>query len=201
VQKRHLLTDEGTDHLTDEICQRLERAGSTEQLVDEFKQALQRLALFNANSSAATYCMNLDRTLDYLKEHCTESLSASRVARRAGLSLPTFSRVFKQATGTSFARYVRVLRVARAEQLLATTRLSGERVADLCGFKSHQNLIRSFKRVTGYTPGEYRQRKVRDLRAKGVKRDDADVANGLDRNGRGAAQTLSDRPAEKLSAP
>jgi AraC-like DNA-binding protein len=162
VQRRHVLSDEATDHLIDELCDRLERAGSTEQLIGEFKQALERLALFTANGSVATYCMNLERTLGYLKAHCTEPLRASRVARRAGLSLPTFSRVFKQATGTSFGRYLRGLRVARAEQLLKTTRLSGERIADLCGFKSHQNLIRSFKRITGHTPGEFRHRHARD---------------------------------------
>jgi transcriptional regulator GlxA family with amidase domain len=86
------------------------------------------------------------------------------VARRAGFSVPTFSRAFKRATGTSFARYVRSLRVARAGELLKTTNLSGERIAELCGFRNQHHLIRSFKQLTGQTPGAFREEAMRESR-------------------------------------
>jgi AraC-like DNA-binding protein len=156
VARRNVLSPEVADHFIDDASQRLDRAGGAPHLIEEFKQALLRLALFTTDGPSGLHCMRLDKTLEYLKEHCAESLRLPRVARRAGFSVPTFSRAFKRATGTSFARYLRGLRVARAEELLKTTHLSGERIAELCGFRNQHHLIRSFKQVRGLTPGAYR---------------------------------------------
>ena len=41
--------------------------------------------------------------------------------------------------------------------LLRTTSLPTAQVAVSCGFHSPHHLIRSFKKVTGQTPGEYRR--------------------------------------------
>jgi len=157
VARRNVLSPEVADHFIDDVCQRLERAGGYPHQVEEFKQGLLRLALFASDGPSGLHCMRLDKTLEYLKEHCSESLRLPRVARRAGFSVPTFSRAFKRATGTSFARYLRGLRVARAQELLKTTNLSGERIAELCGFRNQHHLIRSFKQVTGQTPGAFRE--------------------------------------------
>jgi AraC-like DNA-binding protein len=164
VARRNVLSPDVADHFIDDVCQRLERAGGTPHLVEEFRQGLLRLALFSTDGPNGLHCMRLDKTLEYLKEHCAEPLRLPRVARRAGFSVPTFSRAFKRATGTSFARYVRGLRVARAGELLRTTQLSGERIAELCGFRNQHHLIRSFKQVTGVTPGAFRSEASRDER-------------------------------------
>jgi AraC-like DNA-binding protein len=157
VARRNVVSPEVADHFIDDVSQRLERAGGSEHQLEEFRQGLLRLALFTTDGPSGLHCMRLDKTLEYLKQHCAESLRLPRVARRAGFSVPTFSRAFKRATGTSFARYLRNLRVARAEELLSTTNLSGERIAELCGFRNQHHLIRSFKQVTGLTPGAFRQ--------------------------------------------
>jgi len=164
VARRNLLSAEVSDHFIDDACQRLEKAGGVPHLIEEFKQGLLRLALFSTDGPGGLHCMRLDKTLEYLKEHCAESLRLPRVARRAGFSVPTFSRAFKRATGTSFARYVRSLRVARAGELLKTTNLSGERIAELCGFRNQHHLIRSFKQLTGQTPGAFREEAMRESR-------------------------------------
>ena len=75
----------------------------------------------------------------------------------AGFSVPAFTRIFKQATGSSYLIYLRALRVEHARKLLTTTSLTIEQVAQECGFCSQHHLIRSFKKVTGQTPGNYRK--------------------------------------------
>ncbi len=164
VARRNILSPEVANHFIDDVSQRLERAGGVPHQIEEFKQGLLRLALFSTDGPNGLHCMRLDKTLEYLKEHCAESLRLPRVARRAGFSVPTFSRAFKRATGTSFARYLRGLRVARAEELLKNTNLSGERIAELCGFRNQHHLIRSFKQVTGQTPGAFRLEAAREHR-------------------------------------
>ena len=89
--------------------------------------------------------------------HFDEPLPLPKVARKAGFSVPAFTRVFKKATGTTFVAYLRSVRVDHAKKLLTTTPLSLEEIAQSCGFNSQHHLIRSFKKVVGQTPGAYRK--------------------------------------------
>ncbi len=157
IQRRHLLRVEVADHLADDLSHKLEDAGSVYQVIETFKEALQRLSVFASRALEGPKSMRLDTTLQYLKENFAEPLRLSGVARKAGFSVPAFSRIFKQATGTSFLVYLRNIRVEHAKMLLRTTTLSAEQIAQACGFQSQHHLIRSFKKVTEQTPGSYRK--------------------------------------------
>jgi AraC-like DNA-binding protein len=157
IQRRHLLRAEVADHLADDLSHKLEDASSVYQVIETFKEALQRLSVFASRALEGPKSMRLDTTLQYLKENFAEPLRLSRVARKAGFSVPAFSRIFKQATGTSFLVYLRNIRVEQAKMLLRTTTLSAEQIAQACGFQSQHHLIRSFKKVTQQTPGSYRK--------------------------------------------
>jgi len=80
------------------------------------------------------------------------------LARRAGMSMRHFVRVFTQETGEPPARYVQRLRVERARQLLEREGLSVEQVADACGFGSTETMRRRFVHVVGVSPSDYRAR-------------------------------------------
>jgi AraC-like DNA-binding protein len=57
----------------------------------------------------------------------------------------------------TFEQYLRGLRLERAKQLLASTRLQVSRVAELSGFNSLQYFCRVFGKAHGMTPIEYRK--------------------------------------------
>jgi AraC-like DNA-binding protein len=157
IQKRHLLRNEVAEHLADDLSQKLEEAPSVYRVIETFKDALQRLSVFASRALEGPKSMRLDTTLQYLKDNFAEPLRLTSVARKAGFSVPAFSRIFKQATGTSFLVYLRNIRVEHAKMLLRTTTLSAEQIAQACGFQSQHHLIRSFKKVTKSTPGNYRK--------------------------------------------
>jgi len=161
VQRRYPTSTEARDRFAEELTGRLEEAHSLSQVIEEFKEALQRLCLVSSRAWHGPNVMRLQATLQYLRENFSEPLPLPAVARKAGFSVPAFSRVFKQATGTSFLAYLRAIRVEHAKRLLATTRMTTDQVAQACGFQSQHHLIRSFKKVTGQTPGACR----RQLRA------------------------------------
>ena len=161
VQRRYPTSTEARDRFAEELTGRLEEAHSLSQVIEEFKEALQRLCLVSSRAWHGPNVMRLQATLQYLRENFSEPLPLPTVARKAGFSVPAFSRVFKQATGTSFLAYLRAIRVEHAKRLLATTRMTTDQVAQACGFQSQHHLIRSFTKVTGQTPGACR----RQLRA------------------------------------
>ena len=94
----------------------------------------------------------------WLAEHLVENLSLSRLAARAAMSERTFLRRYCEATGLTPARGIERLRVEAARQFLAETRLPAKRIAARCGFGSEETMRRSFMRLQGVSPQDYRQR-------------------------------------------
>jgi AraC family transcriptional activator FtrA len=90
--------------------------------------------------------------------HLTEELTADRLARQACVSKRTLARRFVETTGTSPAAWVVGLRIARVKELLETTTLSIEEVADKCGFGSSFALRHHFRKRLQTNPSAYRSR-------------------------------------------
>jgi len=157
IERRYPIRTEARDRFANELVAKLEEAQSMYQVIEGFKDALARLGLVSSSALSGPKVLRLEATLQYLRENFAEPLRLPEVARRAGFSVPVFTRAFKQATGTSFLSYVRSLRVEHAKRLLASSVLTTEQIAQSCGFQSQHHLLRSFKKVVGQTPGEYRR--------------------------------------------
>jgi transcriptional regulator GlxA family with amidase domain len=94
----------------------------------------------------------------WLMEHLAEDLPLSRLAAQAAMSERTFLRRYREVTGLTPARAIERLRVEAARQFLAETRLPSKRIAARCGFGSEETMRRSFVRLQGVSPQDYRQR-------------------------------------------
>lgn len=157
VQKRYSINTRAVDQLADELSRRLEEAASVSKLIETFKEVLGRLSFYASRALEGPKSIRLEASLQYLKDNFAEQLRLPEVAKKAGFSVPAFSRIFRHATGTSFLSYLRNVRVEHAKLLLRTTNLPTAQIAINCGFQSPHHLIRSFKKVTGHTPGDYRR--------------------------------------------
>lgn len=87
-----------------------------------------------------------------------EAWPVGRLARVGGVSEAHFARSFKQAFGVPPHRYLLTRRVERASALLRDTDLSVTEIAFGTGWSSLGTFGRTFRDVTGLTPGEYRAR-------------------------------------------
>jgi AraC-like DNA-binding protein len=102
------------------------------------------------------------QVLDFLKDRIHLPLTEQATAREFGLSPSAFSRLFTREFGKSFSRYVILLRVARASNLLLSEPLEVREIAQLAGFGTVASLNRHFRAVKMTTPTAYRRR-GRDL--------------------------------------
>jgi two-component system response regulator YesN len=85
-----------------------------------------------------------------------QDLSLTRIASDANYNLSYVSRLFKAETGTSYLKYLTDIRLQKARQLLRETNLSIGQVAKEVGYRDDKHFIKTFKRVVGMTPSEYR---------------------------------------------
>ena len=94
----------------------------------------------------------------WLAGHLADDLPVRRLAQQAGMSERTFLRRYRDATGTTPQRAVERLRVEAARQMLAETHIPVKRVAARCGFGTEEAMRRSFLRLQGVNPRDYRAR-------------------------------------------
>lgn len=88
--------------------------------------------------------------------HPTRRLSLREAAATCGLSVSQFGYVFRQVMGLSFGKFCRRARLAYVAQLLLTTELSVEAIADASGFSDASHLHHAFVQTYGSTPARYR---------------------------------------------
>jgi AraC family transcriptional regulator len=99
----------------------------------------------------------LQRSIDYIHTHLDQDLSLAEIADVINISPVYFSRLFKQAIGTSPHQYVIQQRVEQAKKMLSNTDLAISDIALQVGFSSQSHLAQQFKRVTGMTPKQIRK--------------------------------------------
>ncbi|HEV8246059.1 MAG TPA: helix-turn-helix domain-containing protein, partial [Polyangiaceae bacterium] len=145
----------------------LERAsvesGTVHELFSAYRRAVADVCEAAQESGPARQHRSLRRAEAYIRQHYSESLSLQRVARVAGFAPTYFSELFHQKQQVTFEHYVTKLRVERARQLLSSTALNLQRVAQLTGFSGRQYFGHVFKRWTGETPMGYRRRVRKQL--------------------------------------
>lgn len=88
--------------------------------------------------------------------YADRELSVAGLAGREALSGSYYLRSFREILGTTPHRYLSRVRVNAARELLDTTSLSVETVAERCGFCSASHFISVFRRETGMTPLQFR---------------------------------------------
>jgi AraC family transcriptional activator of pobA len=93
---------------------------------------------------------------NHLKDHYDEPIRVKDAARMCAASPCCFMNLFKELTGQSFVVYLNSFRVAKAQELLATTSKSIAEISLETGFCNQSYFTVVFRRTTGKTPLAYR---------------------------------------------
>ena len=99
----------------------------------------------------------LSAVLTWAADHLEEPLAVDSLAAKAMMSSRTFTRRFREHTGTSPVAWITTERLARARELLETTDLYIDEVARLSGLGTATHLRAQFQRRFEQTPTEYRR--------------------------------------------
>ncbi|MEU0806711.1 helix-turn-helix domain-containing protein [Streptomyces sp. NPDC005970] len=95
--------------------------------------------------------------LDWARSHLDRPLTVRDLALRAVMSPRTFYRRLQEATGTTPLQWLLTQRLGRAQALLESTDLPIEKIGELSGLGTANNLRHHFLRHIGVSPSEYRR--------------------------------------------
>lgn len=156
---QELWTEEGLPALNEA----LNASDTLGRLEHHFEQALGRLyeklrAVQENRQHAGTI-----RDIRTYMEKCfaDPNLSLDDLSDRFEINGKYLSKLFKEETGERFIDYLIGLRMRHACRLLAETDRHVQDIAECVGYTSSISFSRAFKKTTGLSPGDYRDRAVR----------------------------------------
>jgi len=98
----------------------------------------------------------MDRVMQFLLKNRFQKITLEETAAKANLSKEAFCRFFKLRTRNTFTQYLNQLRITEAQKLLQETDQSISEIAFRVGFENLAYFNRSFKKICGVTPKEWR---------------------------------------------
>lgn len=105
-----------------------------------------------------TQSKSAEKILEYVTENlCDNTLSLSQISDALGLHRSYLSNIFKAAYGETLSSYIEQLRIEKASDMIKNTDMKIWDIAEAVGYTSDTSFRRAFKRITGFTPGEYRE--------------------------------------------
>ncbi|MFP2504338.1 helix-turn-helix domain-containing protein [Buttiauxella gaviniae] len=98
------------------------------------------------------------RIMQWVESNYSAKFSLDELAQSIGLSRSYTSRIFRQQTGGSIHEYLLTRRIKKSCDLLRTSPLSIEAIAQEVGFIEVTYFITCFKKMMAQTPLQYRKR-------------------------------------------
>ena len=134
----------------------LEQMDSVHEVADSLVAYAQAAAAMMQEQLQSKKDMRVQEVLEWIRNHYNQDISLDDVAEQMGLSATYASKQIKAYTGTNVVNYINNLRIEHAKELLAGTKMSSNEIGAYVGFRYSQSFIRTFRKVVGMTPGNYR---------------------------------------------
>ena len=100
----------------------------------------------------------LNKVFDFIDQNYRSPISLKDVASQINMTPSAFCRFFKRRTNNTFSNYLIETRIATACKLLLHNDVTVSESCFESGYNSTSNFHRHFRRVTGYSPVEYKKR-------------------------------------------
>jgi len=128
---------------------RLECRGITYRLFSRF--------MMEAKEKAYIHDERIHKSVRYIQERLTQSLSIHEMARDLNMSEEHFIRLFNKMVGSTPMLFINQKRIEKAQLLLLTTDATVKEISEQMGYTNSSYFVRVFRQVTGMTPLAYKK--------------------------------------------
>lgn len=127
------------------------------EMIETFAEYMSSNNVRNAHSKQIMQC------IDYIRQNIHGSITVAELADVVMLNETYLSKLFKKEMGCTVSEYIRNEKIEEACYLLVYTDKTSIEIATDLSFSSHSYFISVFKKVTGLTPKEYRNKNFRKI--------------------------------------
>ena len=100
----------------------------------------------------------IKRAIEYIESNFDKDISLNEISEELNISSYYFSKLFKDETQEGFVEYITRRRVERAKEMLRDPEKTIKEIGSECGYSDPNYFSRIFKKATGMTPTEYKER-------------------------------------------
>ena len=93
---------------------------------------------------------------EYIDNHWLEKFDARAVAQAVNVSYSSMAPLFRQHEGMTMTEYYQKVKIGHIKEKLADKNLTVAEAFSICGGNSQSETAKTFKKLTGMTPKEYR---------------------------------------------
>lgn len=129
---------------------------SLRDVIDWLELLRQDLTAFFDRESEKGYPKVIRAVQDWIAAHYRENASLQEAAAAVGFNPSYLSTLLKKYTGKSYTESLAEYRIEQAKQLLLLTNEKVYAVGQMVGYEDKYYFNRIFKRVTGMSPGEFK---------------------------------------------
>lgn len=124
---------------------------------DLIKEISQKAAAYVASQNSTSCNTQIQEAKNYIKANfASPDITLQEVAEHVNMGVCYFSSIFKKETGESFINYLTSVRIEKAKELFETTFHKSYEISYLVGYNTPTYFSTLFKKITGYSPSDYR---------------------------------------------
>lgn len=103
------------------------------------------------------FCPDHRFDTSYTLSNYKKDITLEEISALSNLSITSFCRYFKMMTNKTYYEFLIEIRISHACRMLIENKESIEIICFNCGFNNVSNFYRHFKKITGFTPLEYKK--------------------------------------------
>jgi AraC-like DNA-binding protein len=146
----------GQDRIDDEVVVEDHLSLEPDIVRDRIFAAVQS-TIASMESTASHFDPRIARTIKLMETKFHKDVPLADLAETAGMSIFAFTRAFKREVGVTPHHFLMRLRVEHAKAYLRSTTLAIAEIAYRVGWTNISHFTSVFRRLTGRTPGSFRQ--------------------------------------------
>ena len=132
------------------FCDKVESRGIVYQLMARFLKDAQPKTEINDD--------RIQKVLSYIRKNIYKTIDIDSLAAISCLSKDHFIRLFKKEINNTPLQYINQKKIEKAQLILITDSMPVKNISYLLSYEAHSYFNRLFKKLTGVTPQQYRDR-------------------------------------------
>jgi transcriptional regulator, AraC family len=100
----------------------------------------------------------IQKVLSYIRKNIYKTIDIDSLAAISCLSKDHFIRLFKKEINNTPLQYINQKKIEKAQLILITDSMPVKNISYLLAYEDHSYFNRLFKKLTGVTPQQYRDR-------------------------------------------
>lgn len=102
--------------------------------------------------------IRIKQVVEFVGKNLDRNISLQNLAQKYNLCYSYLSKLFKEEVGICFSKYLIQARIKKAKEFLRNNSMSIKQISYSIGYKYVPNFNHDFKRITGLSPSEYRNK-------------------------------------------